>query len=111
MTGIGLEGGVVLTASRIFRAPIRSASLRDVVIHLVGEAEPYLHALRCELVEYARDIVCDCRSDLRECESRRHDGRDEDGARGNDIGHDAEQLIACVGGRRCNLRVASVATV
>lgn len=88
-TGVGL-GGFVLTASGI----CGPASWRDVVVYFVGEAEPYFHALRCELIEDAGDVVCDGWGDLREGESRWHNGWDEDGARGNDVGHDAEQLVA-----------------
>ena len=83
-----------LTASRILGPTIRSASLRDVVVHLVREAEPYFHALRCELVEHASNIIRNCRGDLRECKSRRHDGWDKNSTRGNNIGHDAQQLVA-----------------
>ena len=99
----------MLTASGIFGPAVWSASSRDIVVYLVGEAKPDFYALRGELVEDAGDVVCDSRSDLREGESGWHDGWDEDRARGNDIGHDAEQLVATVGGGRCDLRVASVA--
>lgn len=99
----------MLTASGIFGPTVRSTSLRDIVVYLVGEAKPDFYALRGELVEDAGDVVCNGRSDLREGESGWHDGWDEDGARGNNIGHDAEQLGAGVGGGRYDLRVASVA--
>lgn len=80
----------MLTASGI----CGPASWRDVVVYFVGEAEPYFYALGGELVEDAGDVVCDGGGDLREGEACGHDGWDEDGARGNDVGHDAEQLGA-----------------
>lgn len=75
------------------------AAVGDVVVHLMGVAQPDLDALAGELAEHIRDTLGDVRGYGGERDIR-HDGGDEDGggraAVGGDIGDVGEELAGAV---------------
>jgi hypothetical protein len=71
-------------------------SIRDVPVHLVREAEPYLDSLIRELFHNRGDIACNLIIDLVEWNGR-HDGGLKDGTRGDYIVQDSRQLASIKG--------------